>query len=41
MIIDGQEVSALIDKGTQVLTISAQFCKELILQFQLWVSYWN
>ena len=35
VIIDGQEVTALIDSGTQVLNISAQFCKELTLQIQL------
>ena len=34
LIIDRQEVTALIDLGTQVLSISAQFFKELILQIQ-------
>ena len=34
MIIDRQEVTALIDSGVQVLSISAQFCKELTLQIQ-------
>ena len=34
IIIDGQEVTALTDLGAQVLTISAQFCKELTLQIQ-------
>ena len=34
VIIDGQEVTALIDSGAQVLSISAQFCKELTLQIQ-------
>ena len=34
VIIDGQEVTALIDLGTQVLSVSAQFCKELTLQIQ-------
>ena len=34
MIIDGQEVTALIDSDAQVLSISAQFCKELTLQIQ-------
>ena len=31
---DGQEVTALIDSGTQVLSISAQFCEELTLQIK-------
>ena len=31
---DGQEVTALIDLGAQVLSISAQFCKDLALQIQ-------
>ena len=31
---DGQEVATLIDSGTQVLSISAQFCKDLALQIQ-------
>ena len=34
VIIDGQEVTALIDSGAQVSSISAQFCKELTLQIQ-------
>ena len=34
VIIDRQEVTALIDLGVQVLSISAQFCKELTLQIQ-------
>ena len=34
VIIDGQEVTALIDFGAQVLSISAQSCKELTLQIQ-------
>ena len=34
VIIDGQEVTALIDSGAQVLSISAQFCEELTLQIQ-------
>ena len=34
VIIDGQEVTVLIDSGAQVSTISAQFCKELTLQIQ-------
>ena len=29
-----QEVTALIDSGAQVSSISAQFCKDLILQIQ-------
>ena len=32
--IDGQEVTALIDSGAQVLSKSDQFCKELSLQIQ-------
>ena len=31
---DGQEVTALIDLGAQVLSISIQFCKDLTLQIQ-------
>ena len=31
---DGQETTALIDLGAQVLSISAQFCKSLTLQIQ-------
>ena len=34
MIIDGQEVAALIDLGAQVLSISAQLCEDLTLQIQ-------
>ena len=34
VIIDGQEVTASIDMGAQVSSISAQFCKELTLQIQ-------
>ena len=34
VIIDGQEVTALIDSGAQVSSISAQFCEELTLQIQ-------
>ena len=34
VIIDGQEVTALIDLGAHVSSISAQFCKELTLQIQ-------
>ena len=34
MIIDMQEVTASIDSGAQVLSINAQFCKELTLQIQ-------
>ena len=34
MIIDRQEVTALIDLGVQVLSISAQFCEELTPQIQ-------
>ena len=34
VVVDGQEVTALIDLGTQVSSISAQFCKDLILQIQ-------
>ena len=34
VVIDGQEVTALMDLGTQVLSISAQFCKELTLQIK-------
>ena len=41
VIIDGQEVTVLIDLGVQVLSISAQFCKELTLQIQPWVGCWS
>ena len=34
VVIDGQEVTALIDLGAQVLNINAQFCKELTLHAQ-------
>ena len=34
VIIDGQEVTALINLGVQVLSIGAQFCKEFTLQLQ-------
>ena len=34
VIIDGQEVTALIDLGAQVSSIRAQFCEELTLQIQ-------
>ena len=34
VVIDGHEVIALIDSDTQVLSISAQFCKDLALQIQ-------
>ena len=34
VIVDGQEVTALIDLVAQVLSISAQFCKELTLHIQ-------
>ena len=34
VIIDGQDVTVLIDLGARVLSISAQFCKELTLQIQ-------
>ena len=34
VIIDGHEVTALIDSGAQVLSINAQFCEELALQIQ-------
>ena len=34
VIIDGQEVAALIDLGAQVLSISAQLCEDLTLQIQ-------
>ena len=32
--IDGQEVTALIDLGAQVLSISTQYCKDLALPIQ-------
>ena len=34
VVIDGQEVTAYIDSGAQVLSISGQFCKEVTLQIQ-------
>ena len=34
VVIDGQEVTALIDSGAWVSSINAQFCKELTLQIQ-------
>ena len=34
VVIDGQEVTALIDLGAQVLSISAQFYEKLTLQIQ-------
>ena len=34
VVIDGQEVTALIDSGAQVLSISAQFCQDLALPIQ-------
>ena len=35
VVVDGQEVTALIDLGAQMSSISAQFCKDLTLQIQL------
>ena len=35
VVIDGQKITAFIDLGAQVLSISAQFCKELTLHIQL------
>ena len=34
VIVDGQEMTALIDLGDQVSTISSQFCGDLALQIQ-------
>ena len=34
VVIDGQEVTALIDLGVQVLSISTQFCEDLALPIQ-------
>ena len=34
VVIDGQEVTALIDSGTQVSSMSTQFCKDLALPIQ-------
>ena len=31
VVVDRQETTALIDLGTQVLSVSAQFCKDLAL----------
>ena len=38
VIIDGQEVAALIDSGAQVLSIRAQLCEDLTLQ--IWPLGW-
>ena len=34
VVIDGQEVTAIIDSGTQVSSISTQFCEDLALPIQ-------
>ena len=34
MVIDGREVTALVDLGAQVLNISAQLCEEMGLEIQ-------
>ena len=34
VIVDGQEMTALIDSGAQASSISSQFCKDLALQIQ-------
>ena len=34
VVVDRQQVTALIDLGDQVSSISAQFCKDLTLQIQ-------
>ena len=34
VVVDGQEVTALIDLGAQVSSISVQFCEDLTLQIQ-------
>ena len=34
VVMDGREVSALVDSGAQVSTISALFCEELGLEVQ-------
>ena len=34
VIVDGQEMTALIDLGAQVSRISSQFCRDLVLQIQ-------
>ena len=39
VVVDGQKVTALIDLGTQVSSISAQFCEDLTLQIQPWVGW--
>ena len=41
VVVDGQEVTALIDLGAQVLSVSAQFCKDLACKSSPWVSCWN
>ena len=41
VVMDGQEVSALVDLGAQVSTISEKFCEELDLEIQPWVGCWN
>ena len=34
VIVDGQQMTALVDLGTQVSSVSSQFCKDLALQIQ-------
>ena len=34
MTVDGQEMTALIDLGAQVSSVSSQFCRDLALQIQ-------
>ena len=34
VVVDGQETTALIDSGSHVSSVSAQFCKDLTLQIQ-------
>ena len=41
VIIDGQEVTPLIDLGAQVSSINAQFLKNLPYKFSPWVSCWS
>ena len=41
VIVDGQEMTALIDLGAQVSSISSQFCRDLDCRSSPWVSYWN
>ena len=41
VLVDRQEVTALIDLATQVLSISAQFVKISPCKFSPWVSCWN